>query len=138
MVSHDRDFLVGLTEKTFEFKDGVVKEHVGDVEAFFEERRVANFREVELSPQATTNNQQKKEVAAPANKVDDKEAKRIKNQISKLEEEIGIKEFDIKKLEEKIEALSEDGKYDEQIVLQLGTEKKALEKLMQDWEKLQS
>ena len=138
VVSHDRDFLVGLTEKTFEFKDGVVKEHVGDVEAFFEERRVANFREVELSPQATTNNQQKKEVAAPANKVDDKEAKRIKNQISKLEEEIGIKEFDIKKLEEKIEALSEDGKYDEQIVLQLGTEKKALEKLMQDWEKLQS
>jgi ATP-binding cassette subfamily F protein 3 len=138
VVSHDRDFLVGLTEKTFEFKDGVVQEHVGDVEAFFEERRVANFREVELSPQATTNNPQKKEVTAPANKVDDKEAKRIKNQISKLEEEIGIKEFDIKKLEEKIEALSEDGKYDEQIVLQLGTEKKALEKLMQDWESLQS
>lgn len=138
VVSHDRDFLVGLTEKTFEFKDGVVKEHIGDVEAFFEERRVANFREVELSPQATTNNPQKKEVTAPVNKVDDKEAKRIKNQISKLEEEIGIKEFDIKKLEEKIEALSEDGKYDEQIVLQLGTEKKVLEKLMQEWESLQS
>ncbi|HNY54990.1 MAG TPA: ABC-F family ATP-binding cassette domain-containing protein [Chitinophagales bacterium] len=138
VVSHDRDFLVGLTEKTFEFKDGVVQEHVGDVEAFFEERRVANFREVELSPQATTNNPQKKEVTTPANKVDDKEAKRIKNQISKLEEEIGIKEFDIKKLEEKIEALSEDGKYDEQIVLQLGTEKKALEKLMLEWESLQS
>jgi ATP-binding cassette subfamily F protein 3 len=35
VVSHDRDFLVGLTEKTFEFKDGIVKEHPGDVEAFF-------------------------------------------------------------------------------------------------------
>jgi ATP-binding cassette subfamily F protein 3 len=138
VVSHDRDFLVGLTEKTFEFKDGVVQEHVGDVNAFFEERRVANFREVELTPQATVGNTQKKEAAAPVNKVDDKEAKRIKNQISKLEEEIGIKEFDIKKIEEKIEKLSEDGKYDEQIVLQLGTEKKALEKLMQDWENLQA
>ena len=142
VVSHDRDFLVGLTEKTFEFKDGVVKEHVGDVNAFFEERRVANFREVELSPQnsqeSIVNGQQKKVTTAPINKVDDKEAKRIKNQISKIEEEIGIKEFDIKKLEEKIEALSEDGKYDEQVVLQLGTEKKALEKLMQDWENLQS
>ncbi len=137
VVSHDRDFLVGLTSKTFEFKDGVVKEHAGDVEAFFEERRVANFREVELSPQANAN-AAKKEAAAPVSKMDDKEAKRIKNQISKLEEEIGIKEFDIKKLEEKIEVLSENGKYDEQIVLQLGTEKKALEKLMQDWEKLQS
>ncbi len=138
VVSHDRDFLVGLTDKTFEFKDGVVKEHVGDVEAFFEERRVANFREVELSPQATANSSQKKEAAVPVNKVDDKEAKRIKNLISKLEEEIGIKEFDIKKIEEKIEKLSEDGKYDEQIVLQLGTEKKALEKLMQEWENLQN
>ena len=142
VVSHDRDFLVGLTEKTFEFKDGVVKEHVGDVNAFFEERRVANFREVELSPQnsqqSIVNGQQKKVTTAPINKVDDKEAKQLKNKISKLEEEIGIKEFDIKKLEEKIEALSEDGKYDEQIVLQLGTEKKALEKLMQDWENLQS
>ncbi len=137
VVSHDRDFLVGLTDKTFEFKDGVVQEHVGDVNAFFEERRVANFREVELTPQLSINTQ-KKEVAAPVTKVDDKEAKRIKNQISKLEEEIGIKEFDIKKIEEKIEQLSEDGKYDEQIVLQLGTEKKALEKLMQEWEGLQT
>ena len=137
VVSHDRDFLVGLTSKTFEFKDGVVKEHAGDVEAFFEERRVTNFREVELSPLANANGA-KKGAAAPVSKMDDKEAKRIKNQISKLEEEIGIKEFDIKKLEEKIEVLSENGKYDEQIVLQLGTEKKALEKLMQDWEKLQS
>ena len=94
VVSHDRDFLVGLTEKTFEFKDGVVKEHVGDVNAFFEERRVANFREVELSPQnsqqSIVNGQQKKVATAPIKKVDDKEAKLIKNQISKIEEEIGI------------------------------------------------
>ncbi len=138
VVSHDRDFLVGLTEKTFEFKDGIVKEHPGDVEAFFEQRRVANFREVELTPQNIANNASKKEVATPIVKIDDKEAKRIKNQISKLEEEIGMKEFDIKKLEEKIEALSEDGKYDATIVEQLGKEKKTLEKLMQDWENLQS
>ena len=71
-------------------------------------------------------------------KVDDKEAKRIKNLISKIEEEISIKEFDIKKIEEKIETLSEDGKYDAVIVEQLGNEKKLLEKLMQDWENLQS
>ena len=138
VVSHDRDFLVGLTDKTFEFKDGIVQEHVGDVNAFFEERRVANFREVELTPQNVPGNSAKKEVAAPTVKIDDKEAKRIKNQISKLEEEISIKEFDIKKIEEKIEALSEDGKYDATVIEQLGKEKKALEKLMQDWESLQS
>ena len=138
VVSHDRDFLVGLTDKTFEFKDGIVQEHVGDVNAFFEERRVANFREVELTPQNVPSNSARKETIAPTVKVDDKEAKRIKNQISKLEEEISIKEFDIKKIEEKIEALSEDGKYDATVIEQLGKEKKALEKLMQDWESLQS
>lgn len=139
VVSHDRDFLAGMTNKVFEFKDGMVKEHAGDVEAFFEERRLANFREVELSPQMSqqsmVNGQEKKDVTKQTNTNQDKQ---LKNKISKLEEEIGIKEFDIKKLEEKIEQLSEDGKYDEQIVLQLGTEKKALEKLMQDWENLQS
>jgi ATP-binding cassette subfamily F protein 3 len=142
IVSHDRDFLVGLTTKVFEFKDGMVKEFAGDVEAFFTERKVDNFRTIEAEKSALSlaNNQQKAEanIVKPAVKVDDKEAKRIKNLISKLEEEIGIKEFDIKKIEEKIEALSEDGKYDEQIVLKLGTEKKALENLMQDWENLQS
>jgi len=131
-----------MTNKVFEFKDGMVKEHAGDVEAFFEERRLANFREVELSPQnslqSTVNSPQKNKQQTTENKVDDKEAKRIKNQISKLEEEISIKEFDIKKLEQQIEKLSEEGKYDEQIVLQLGNEKTALEKLMQEWEGLQA
>jgi ATP-binding cassette subfamily F protein 3 len=142
VVSHDRDFLVGMTTKVFEFNEGVVKEFVGDVNDFFEERRLANFREVELSPQnsqqSQVNSQQKKANIEQINKVDDKEAKQLKNKISKLEEEISIKEFDIKKIEEKIEALSEEGKYDAVIVEQLGKEKKALEKLMQDWENLQS
>ncbi|MDB5226325.1 MAG: transporter related protein [Bacteroidota bacterium] len=140
VVSHDRDFLVGLTEKVFEFKDGMVKEHAGDVNHFFEERRLENFRQLETSPQSTVNSPQQNTNGTAKvnnNKVDDKEQKKIKNQIAKLEEEISIKEFDIKKLEEKIERLSEDGKYEEQIVQQLGNEKKLLEKLMSDWEILQ-
>lgn len=136
VVSHDRDFLAGMTNKVFEFTDGTVKEFVGDVNDFFEERRLANFREVELSPQPAVNNPQTKAVNKEQSAVT-KEDKQLKNKIAKLEEEISIKEFDIKKIEEKIEALSEDGKYDEQIVLQLGQEKKLLENLMQQWETLQ-
>lgn len=137
VVSHDRDFLAGMTNKVFEFNDGVVKEFVGDVNDFFEERRLANFREVEMSPQI---NNEKKEISNLKSQVSNQnnQDKQLRNKISKLEEEIAIKEFDIKKLEEKIEALSENGKYDEQVVTQLGNEKKALEKLMQDWEKLQA
>ncbi|MBK9328789.1 MAG: ABC-F family ATP-binding cassette domain-containing protein [Sphingobacteriales bacterium] len=135
VVSHDRDFLAGMTNKVFEFSNGVVKEHAGDVNDFFEERRLANFREVELSPQATVSSPQKKEDVKPNNQNQDKQ---LKNKISKLEEEISIKEFDIKKIEEKIEALSENGKYDATVVEQLGAEKKALEKRMLEWEGLQT
>jgi ATP-binding cassette subfamily F protein 3 len=137
VVSHDRDFLSGLTNKTYEFKDGVVSEHVGDVNDFFEERRLENFRELETTPQPAVNSPQK-EIKVKSNNIDDKEQKKIKNQIAKLEEEISIKEFDIKKIEEKIEKLSEEGKYDEQAFQQLGSEKKVLEKLMAEWESLQS
>ena len=139
VVSHDRDFLAGMTNKVFEFNDGVVKEFVGDVNDFFEERRLANFREVEMRDE-TREKLEKTVVTNPKSQVSNQnnQDKQLRNKISKLEEEISIKEFDIKKLEEKIEALSENGKYDEQIVLQLGTEKKVLEKLMQDWEKLQA
>jgi ATP-binding cassette, subfamily F, member 3 len=136
VVSHDRDFLAGMTNKVFEFNDGVVKEFAGDVNDFFELRRLSSFREVELSPQSNVKvSQQEPRAKNQDNQIQDK---KLRNQIAKLEEEIGIKEFDIKKIEEKIEALSEDGKYDEQIVLQLGNEKKALEKLMLEWEGLQS
>lgn len=135
VVSHDRDFLSGMTNKVFEFNDGVVKEYTGDVNDFFEERRLANFREVELSPQQNVKVNQESKVKNQDNQIQDK---KIKNQLAKLEEDISIKEFDIKKIEEKIETLSEDGKYDEQIILQLGKAKEELEKLMQDWENLQA
>jgi ATP-binding cassette, subfamily F, member 3 len=141
VVSHDRDFLAGMTNKVFEFNDGVVKEFAGDVNDFFELRRLSSFREVEMRDETrekmekTSVSNLKSPVSNQNNQIQDK---KLRNQIAKLEEEIGIKEFDIKKIEEKIEALSEDGKYDEQIVLQLGNEKKALEKLMLEWEGLQS
>jgi ATP-binding cassette subfamily F protein 3 len=144
VVSHDRDFLIGMTNKVFEFNEGIVKEFVGDVNDFFEERRLANFREVELSPQNSTqqtvNSPQKNinnKQQSTENKIDDKEAKRIKNQISKLEHDIENVETEISLIEKQIASLSEQGKYDNHLVQQLSASKSALEKLMQEWESLQ-
>ncbi len=135
VVSHDRDFLAGMTNKVYEFKDGVVKEFVGDIEAFFEERRLQDFREVELSqqqiaestPKNTVNTEQK-----TTNTID----KKIKNQISKIEAEITAKETQINTLEKQITQFSEDGKYDEKIAQDLGNAKEQLNSLMEEWEKL--
>ena len=44
IVSHDRDFLQGLTEKVYEFKDKNIKEYLGDVNAFLAAKKVENLR----------------------------------------------------------------------------------------------
>lgn len=47
VVSHDRDFLEGLTTKTYEFRDGKVKTHLGDVATFLADRRMERLQELE-------------------------------------------------------------------------------------------
>ena len=47
IVSHDRDFLDGLVDKLYEFRDGKVKEHLGGVQEFLERRKLENLSELE-------------------------------------------------------------------------------------------
>ncbi len=47
VVSHDREFLSGLTTRTIEFRDGHLKEYLGDVNYFLEKRKLDNMRDVE-------------------------------------------------------------------------------------------
>ena len=47
VVSHDRDFLQGLTNKVYEFKDQKIKEHLGDIDYYLEQRKVDDFRSIE-------------------------------------------------------------------------------------------
>jgi len=48
VVSHDREFLSGLTDKTIEFRDKKLNEYLGDVNYFLEKRSMDNMRQVEL------------------------------------------------------------------------------------------
>lgn len=47
LVSHDRDFLQGLTDRVYEFKDGGIKEYLGDIDFYLEQRKMEDFRSVE-------------------------------------------------------------------------------------------
>ena len=49
IVSHDRDFLDGLVDKVYEFRDGTVKEYLGGVRDFIEKRRIENLQDLERS-----------------------------------------------------------------------------------------
>jgi ATP-binding cassette subfamily F protein 3 len=47
VVSHDREFLTGLTEKVVEFRGGLLREFVGDVQEFIRQRDIESLRELE-------------------------------------------------------------------------------------------
>ncbi len=48
LVSHDREFLDGLVEKVYEFRDGGVKEYLGGIRYFLEKRKLEDMRQIEL------------------------------------------------------------------------------------------
>jgi len=48
LVSHDRDFLQGLSQKVFEFKDKRVIEHFESIDAFLERNRIQNLKDIDL------------------------------------------------------------------------------------------
>lgn len=94
IVSHDRDFLANLTDRTYEFRDGKIIEYLGDVNYFLKKRDLDNMRQVELTKAA--NQEQKLSTAntiAPV--VDREEQKKMKRKVQYLER-------DIEKLEKQI------------------------------------
>ncbi|WP_410006002.1 ABC-F family ATP-binding cassette domain-containing protein [Aequorivita nionensis] len=48
LVSHDRDFLQGLSQKVFEFKDKRVIEHFESIDDFLQRNRIENLKEIDL------------------------------------------------------------------------------------------
>jgi len=95
VVSHDRDFLEGLVDKVYEFRDGKVKEHLGGVQEFLEKRKIENLSELErhfgAQKEKPAEVVEKKEAAQQvyqAKKHLSKEERKIKNRIDFLEKEI--------------------------------------------------
>ena len=92
VVSHDRDFLDGLVDKMYEFRDGKVTEHLGSVSDFLAKRKIENLQELErkVSTQKQESGQkveQKQLVEQKRQEV--KMDRKKKNRISYLECEIG-------------------------------------------------
>ena len=142
IVSHDRDFLDGLVDKLYEFRDGRVKEHLGGVQEFLERRKLENLSELERHYKPVVEKPaevvQKKEEAKQeyqAKKYISKEEKKIRNRISFLEK--GIEAIEQKMSE--IEAvLMSPGPEDDVMELTRAylENKRELDFKMEEWEKL--
>ena len=143
IVSHDRDFLDGLVDKLYEFRDGKVKEHLGGVQEFLERRKLENLSELERHYKPEVQEKpaevvQKKEEAKQeyqAKKYLSKEEKKIKNRISFVEKK--IEEYETKMAE--IEAkLMNPGPEDDVMDLTRAylENKRELDFKMEEWESL--
>ncbi|TRX03937.1 ABC transporter ATP-binding protein [Flavobacterium gawalongense] len=134
LVSHDRDFLQGMSNLVYEFKDQKIKEYLGDINYFLEQRNMENMREVEKKDA--------QKVAAPkeSNKAsyeDQKKGKALQNKLSKVESQIKQLEKDIQN-DDKMLASNYDKHIEDAKFFTAYNKKKAeLDKLLSDWEIVQ-
>ena len=134
LVSHDRDFLQGLVNKVYEFRDKKLKEYLGDIDYYLEEKKVENLREVELKTKIKVD----KPLSNKLSYDNQKKLKSLNNKLSKVESKIGLLENEIKDLDNKLEEnydkfANEDGFFDN-----YQSKKSQLNILMKDWELIQN
>lgn len=142
VVSHDRDFLDGLVDKMYEFRDGRVTEHLGSVSDFLEKRKLETLQELERRFGSSSSKPAEENVKKASaqksfekNKIESKEEKRKKNRVAFLETEIGKIEGRMKSIESK---LSSPGKDDDvmELTRKYLEEKRELDSKTEEWEKL--
>ena len=148
VVSHDRDFLEGLVDKMYEFRDGKVKEHLGSVHEFLEERKIENLQELErrfapnqavsAAAEEKDNVTVRKEQAQKEfeqRRTDSKETRRIRHRVEFLESEIGKVEAKMKDLEK---ILSNPGPDDDimELTRTYLEDKRELDHKTAEWESL--
>ena len=96
VVSHDREFLDGLVEKVFEFRDGTVKEHIGGIYDFLERRKLENLRELERKTETAP------ETARKTVRNGNADRKENERQLKKIEQRIADSEISIAQIEAEI------------------------------------
>ncbi|MCC9041770.1 ABC-F family ATP-binding cassette domain-containing protein [Myroides sp. M-43] len=138
LVSHDRDFLQGLTQLVYEFKDQKIKQYLGDINYFLEERNAQNMREIEkvtVAPVAKAVVVEEKKV--PVSYEDQKKQKTLQNRLSKIESEIAELEKKVAKNDERLAVEYEKLMADASFFSEYEKKKTKIDALMTEWEEIQ-
>ena len=141
IVSHDRDFLDGLVNKVYEFRDGTVKEHLGGISDFLERKRLYTLSELERKETAAAAVEEKPKPAPGVSYAEQKEqareierrrarVERCENEIAQLEDKLGKVE--------KLLAEKSDSQGLSQLLNEYDELKGMLDKKMDEWLKLTS
>ena len=152
VVSHDREFLDGLVDKIFEFKNKTIKEHLGSIYEFLKLKKVETFREMEASKKSQSSAKASTEVkvaavvteskpAASNSKMSYEERKEFSKKLKKVEVALKECEARIAKIEKNIEImdyeLTEAGaNVDSKLFEEYQKLKDTLEQEMNTWEEI--
>lgn len=142
VISHDREFLQGLADKIFEFRNGEMKEFLGNIDEYLEYRQKESIREIsmekaKLDSKKTNALEQKistQHIVEKENKKNfvSKEQKNILNKIQKIEDKITTLEQEIKNFEDDF---SKNNPTEEALNLYKAKQTE-LETIMEEWENL--
>ena len=101
LVSHDREFLDGLVDKIYEFRNQNVKEHLGGIFDFLQKRKLENLKELERKAQQSSGKEKKEsdnKIAYIEKKEFDKQIRKVENTIKNSELKISQLEIDLEKM----------------------------------------
>ncbi len=131
VVSHDRDFLQGLTDMLYEFRDGAVHEFKGDIFEFLEQRKATLEASAPRVTAAETKNQKEGRQAYEQSKDRERELRKLRNAVEKIEKEIESLESQIA---EKEAVLASGSAQDADFYAQYQSLKDQLDERMEAWE----
>lgn len=140
VISHDREFLQGLCDKIYEFRDGHMKEFLGDINEYLEFRQKESIREISAEKAKLHSDDVKVKVEvksepkvdAPSTTIVSKEQKSIQNKLKKVEEKISELETEIENYETSFTKENPS----EETLEKYNKTKEDLDLALQEWEHL--
>src|SRR5574344_220267 len=138
VVSHDRDFLQGLTDTIYEFRHHQIKEYHGDIFEYLQRRKLQDLEELNAANSEAIAKEQKEKKASKQqyqqNREQEKEQRRKRSRISKLESQIEELENQIAELDNRFATQADN--IEESLYTQYEEKKQSLASAMQEWEEL--
>ncbi len=141
VVSHDRDFLRGMTSKTIEFRDKQLFEYLGDVDYFLGKRKLEDMREAEkrtVEKKVSQQKDSKSELSPEERKRRNEQRKKLQRDVQNVEKKISRTETEIEAIEQKMAGEDFFTAPDSQATLDKYNKLKSdLDMFMEKWEKAQ-
>ncbi|MCG1036235.1 ABC-F family ATP-binding cassette domain-containing protein [Polaribacter sargassicola] len=138
VVSHDRDFLQGLTTTVYGFKDKEIKEYLGDIDYFLEQHKMESLRDAEKRTVVKEEKTSDKKEAYQLSKEQEKQLKKLKNKLSNIETEISKLESEIEKSDLELAENYDEVSARPNFFEKYKAKKAKLDTLMEDWEKVEA